>query len=55
MTIIDEKNKEKVKNPEPPDSGEDFTEVLPRKIIDFELITPASRRSCSGCTTASEI
>jgi hypothetical protein len=37
MTIIDEKDKGKVKNPEPPDSGEDFTEALPRKIIDFEL------------------
>lgn len=36
MTIIGEKNKNKVKNPEPPDSG-DFTEVPPWKIIDFEL------------------
>jgi hypothetical protein len=37
MTIIDGKNKNKIKNPEPPDSGGDFTEVSPRKIIDFEL------------------
>jgi hypothetical protein len=36
MIIIDEKIKEKVKDPEPPDSGRDFTEVSPRKIIDFE-------------------
>ena len=37
MTIIDGKNKNKLKNPEPPGSGGDFTEVSPRKIIDFEL------------------
>jgi hypothetical protein len=37
MIIIDGKNKNKLKNPEPPDSGGDFTEVSPRKIIDFEL------------------
>jgi hypothetical protein len=37
MTIIDEKNKHKVKNPEPPNSGGGFTEVSPQKIIDFEL------------------
>jgi hypothetical protein len=37
MIIIDEKNKNKLKNPEPPDSRGDFTEVLPRKIVDFEL------------------
>jgi hypothetical protein len=37
MTIIDGKNKNKLKNPEPPGSGGNFTEVSPRKIIDFEL------------------